>query len=100
MTEQTNAALIAEARAAIRSHAPTESEALAYRLADALKAAEKRAEEAEWGLYYVYVALGFDTDGARTPRDLFGPMTRGTPASITVACAKEYRADAEKEAGA
>lgn len=100
MTDYTNAELIADARQLIRhsSVSVPEHANMLGRLADALEAAEQRAKSAEQGLYDVYDALGFDKDGARTPRELFGPMTNGTPAEIVVEAAKEFREDSEREA--
>lgn len=54
-------------------------------------------ESAEQGLFDTYSALGFDTDGARTPRQLFGPVMGMSPAEMTVQAAKEFRADSDAE---
>lgn len=64
-----------------------------------------RLTAAEEGLFKVVQALGFDTDGAKTAPEFFGPHTYyvdgkplTTPADITLAYAIEHRRDAEKEA--
>ena len=99
MIEQTNAELIAEARERITALGMAANPvSLTFCLAEALEAADQRAKSAEQGLYDVYDALGFDKDGARTPRELFGPMVNGTPAEIVVEAAKEFREDSEREA--
>ena len=102
MTDMSIAELIAEAQTHVTDEYITPDtsaeESLIRRLAAALEAADKWAENAEQGLYDVYDALGFDKDGARTPRELFGPMVNGTPAEIVVEAAKEFREDSEREA--
>lgn len=64
-----------------------------------------RADAAEDGLFRVVQALGFDTDGAKTAGEFFGPMTYCTgegqytdPAGIAVGYVTDYRAEMEAEA--
>lgn len=49
------------------------------------------------GLYGVYVSLGFDTDGARNARELFGPWVGFDPATHIPELAAEYRRESEED---
>lgn len=65
-----------------------------------------RLAAAEEGLFRVVVAIGEDTDGARTARDYFGPLTVlvrdqppiTDPVGITLHLVSEYRREMEQEA--
>lgn len=75
---------------------------------DYLRPYVERAEVAEEGLFRVVQELGFDTDGAQSAGEFFGPLsarrqdeTWATSApDIALLYAKEYREDAEREAEA
>lgn len=66
----------------------------------------ERLAAAEEGLFRVVVAIGEDTDGARTARDYFGPLTIlvrdqppiTDPVGVTLHLVAEYRREMEHEA--
>lgn len=49
------------------------------------------------GLYGVYVNLGFDTDGARNARELFGPWVGFDPATHIPELAAEHQRESEDD---
>ncbi|OJU44452.1 MAG: hypothetical protein BGN98_13790 [Microbacterium sp. 69-7] len=67
---------------------------------------QERLAAAEEGLFRVVAAIGEDTDGARTARDYFGPLTVlvrdqppiTDPVGITLHLVSEYRREMEQEA--
>lgn len=64
--------------------------------AEMLEVAKAEVAKLEQALFDIYVALGEDTDGARTPGELFRPL-RMEPAEFMVKTARDVRADFERE---